>query len=320
MIEKRAMKFALVVCTINRSTLVESLLIAVGKQSSKPDCVVVVDSSPDDQTKSVVENFRAPFDLHYVHSQKGLPHQRNVGIKTIEEVYALKNLDYVGFLDDDVSISPDYFQCASEALAENPKAILVGGYDKLLSIRATNRIEQILQLNSKKMGQVLRSGLVTYVKPEKKFEEVTWVPGHSFNVRASAFESVKFRGHVRMYGEDVEIQIRLGKLGQIIAVKDMGVVHYKSDVSRESLRNNVAYDDGFRFWLSGQHPEIVKKRWVIVSTVLLATRSFLLSFSNDGITHRLVFKGHLDFFRRLIARKQIEQFVEHDEWVTFEEW
>ena len=319
-IEKKATKFALVICTINRSTLIEGLLTTLLKQSSQPDCVVIVDSSLDDLTKRVAEEFEVPFHLHYVRSLKGLPHQRNVGVKAIDDLFGLKKFAYVGFLDDDVLIENDYFEFASRAFAENPLAVLIGGYDKNLPIRKASRIEEFLMLNCNKPGHVLLSGLVTYVKPSKEYEEVVWLPGHSFNVRSSAFEFLRFRGQARIHGEDVEMQLRLSQLGEILVAKELGVIHHRSDVYRDSLRNAVAFDDGFRFWLGGQRPEIVKKRWVIVTSILLASRSLLLIFSKDGITHRLILKGHLDFFWRLISRKQIEQFVEHNEWESLQDW
>jgi GT2 family glycosyltransferase len=311
-------QYALVLCTINRSDLVGILLNDLAKQTHKPNCVVVVDSSDDDLTCKVVNDTVAPFHIHYAHSMKGLPHQRNVGVYTLEKNCGLKPFKFVGFLDDDVSVSETYFENTIIAFEDNPSAVLVGGFDKNLVVRESTFLQRVLNLNSQKMGHVMKSGLVTYVHPVKNYESVTWVPGHSFNIRTDAFNSVRFRGEARIHGEDVEMQLRLSRLGSIIVPKDLAVDHHRSPVYRDSHRNDVAYNDGFRYWLSKNYPEICSTSWVLMSTFALSVRALLFAFTKHDRMQKLAFLGHLDFFKRLISGKELEQLVDHKEWQLFQ--
>lgn len=91
--------------TINRSHIVERLLINLQDQQHKPKEVIVVDASEDDLTKAVCLKEYSGLDITYVKpKRRGLTYQRVVGMKYCET-------PYIFMLDDDVLLESD---CAKE--------------------------------------------------------------------------------------------------------------------------------------------------------------------------------------------------------------
>src|SRR6516225_9321922 len=75
----------LIICTRHRPHDLRRCLDSVAVQTRVPTTTLVVDSSEDDDSKRVVDDFasRWPTDhtLVYVHSEPGLVHQRVVGLR-----------------------------------------------------------------------------------------------------------------------------------------------------------------------------------------------------------------------------------------------
>jgi glycosyltransferase involved in cell wall biosynthesis len=114
---------AVVVCTHNRSQLLESCLASIANQScgsSGPE-VVVIDNGSTDDTGAVVERWRDRLaGLRYVEMREvGLSAARNVALRdTTAEV--------VAFLDDDARATPGWFQSLMHAYRDD-RVVAAGG-------------------------------------------------------------------------------------------------------------------------------------------------------------------------------------------------
>jgi len=87
------MNVSVAIVTYNRSDVIGKCLDSLKKQGRKPFETIIVDSSPDKKTKSVVKKFR---NVKYFHSQKKLyqPQARNIALKKAKG-------DIIAFIDDD---------------------------------------------------------------------------------------------------------------------------------------------------------------------------------------------------------------------------
>jgi len=134
---------ALIICTYKRPVPVQRLLAALRQQTRIPDCTLIVDASPDQETAAAVQaaNGTLP-QLLYVQAppaHRGLTRQRNLGIALllgkpipgcppIAVVPPLQDTDWIAFLDDDTVPAPGYFAEQAVCAERHADAVGVGGY------------------------------------------------------------------------------------------------------------------------------------------------------------------------------------------------
>ncbi len=124
---------------------------------------------------------------------------------------------------------------------------------------------------------------------------------------AQILTSVKFDFSIRMYGEDLEFQLRLGRLSHMGSSGELGLKHCSSSINRESARIVTCYADGFRWRLHQQFPTLVWGPVVILSSLLLFFGNLVHAFVSWCPETVATALGHGDFLFRLVQRKQVEQ-------------
>ncbi|MGC2614815.1 MAG: glycosyltransferase family 2 protein, partial [Terracidiphilus sp.] len=87
-----------VICTRNRSVLLQKCLAAVSTLSPAPNQILVVDNEGDSDTHKVAQDYNARYTVEPVH---GLSRARNRGLTECDT-------DIVAFLNDDVIPAPDW--------------------------------------------------------------------------------------------------------------------------------------------------------------------------------------------------------------------
>jgi glycosyltransferase involved in cell wall biosynthesis len=121
------MRVSICVCTYNRAHILAYCLESLANLKVPVGCeaeILVVDNHSVDNTKEVVGRYsqRSPIEILYLHEpQKGLSVARN---RAIEEARG----DYLGFLDDDCAVSPDWLQIIIEDIDELAPFIIGGPY------------------------------------------------------------------------------------------------------------------------------------------------------------------------------------------------
>lgn len=304
----------LVVCTKDRPDSMRQLLQALGRQRSLPHRVLIVDSSLDTETFDLVAKFRAvfPAQLDYLSSLPGLPHQRNMGIAAIAESANADKYDFIHFIDDDVVPANDYFEQAVMLLEKNPQAVCVGGHDEGLPAPSSARLRDALFLGSARTrGKVLKSGIAVVCIPIQPIEEVDWVPGHSMNFRSGPLVAERFDGRARMYGEDIEMQLRIAKHGTILCAKALRVRHFSESASRDQLRVATRFDDGFRWELTKRYPTRFSRAAVVSTTVLLGIGELVGWVFGQNPAGLQRARGHTDFLWAAIRGNETQQLVDH---------
>ena len=117
---------SVIICTYNRSALLERALRAFRDQAPAPSAeIVVVDNNSSDDTAEVTrryaENLRAIVPVIYVHEPtQGLSRARNAGIEAARG-------EILAFLDDDAVPSPGWLAAVADVFSAHPDAAAAGG-------------------------------------------------------------------------------------------------------------------------------------------------------------------------------------------------
>ncbi|ABB13902.1 glycosyltransferase family 2 protein [Carboxydothermus hydrogenoformans] len=254
-------KTAWVIPTLNRPKDIERLFNSYLKQTVKPDKVIIIDGSKNDETKKVCEKFQARIEnLIYEYTTKlGSVTQRLLALKY------LKDIDYALFLDDDFELNDNAFEILLEKIKTLPpktclelnfKTISYGSeIQKLGSSKFFNFFKKIFFLpHESTEKKVLPSGGNTWLNEYEliltdELKEVGWLsgccmflpvkpllekPNYYFNE-----DLQRFSGYA--LGEDVYLSVQLAKEGyKFYRVMNAWGIHHKTPSARPDLEKLMA--------------------------------------------------------------------------------
>lgn len=110
-----------------RPAAVDKLLDSISMQICKPEEILIIDGSTNQETAELFDKKAYDLNLKYYivpAEERGLTRQRNYGVNKVAE-----EIDIVAFLDDDLILEPDYFDKILDTFNNYPDAIGVGGID-----------------------------------------------------------------------------------------------------------------------------------------------------------------------------------------------
>lgn len=254
---------AVVICTRNRSADALKALNSIKSQSPAPLAVIVVDSSDDSKLQDDLEAFSSSFNVYYLRSAAGLPHQRNVGL----DFAAANSFTHLVFMDDDVRLLSPGTLSALRLRLDDPKVALVAPFDQALKPLRKSTIRRLLHLgDARSMGKILRTGVcvpASHVYQKSETVEVEWVPGLCFGVRVDDALAVGFPEYIKFFGEDVEFQANLARLGKFEMLASALVSHESSSQNRAGDSEARYWDLLFKFRLATLYAHVTKF-WVLV--------------------------------------------------------
>jgi glucosyl-dolichyl phosphate glucuronosyltransferase len=118
-------RISIVVCTYNRSRLLQGCLESLENQTLDPACfeVIIVDNNSTDATEQVGEHFvrKNSNFYYYFETDQGLSHARNRG-------WSEASGAYVGYIDDDAKASPQWVETALRIAGAERPDVLGGPY------------------------------------------------------------------------------------------------------------------------------------------------------------------------------------------------
>lgn len=291
---------ALIICSRNRQEELSEVLNSIDCLADVPATTIIVDSSEDTSaTVAAVgeRNLRRGRSIYLVHSQYGLPHQRNIGIHFLTTLPNHKYMEFVFFLDDDVRVGQDYFSKAQNFLRQNQKVVAVGPAN-LAEHRGRPRLLRFLLGEPGDEGRIGPSGLVSNVSQGQGFIETDWIAGGGLILRAELLKTFRFDGKRRMHGEDVEASLRLSKLGVIGVLRELAYSHSGAKTGKLTHFWESYFSDSFRLELATKASTKVRKsRVVLASIMLFFGEAFSISDSKGGSL------GHLRFILDVIFDK-----------------
>ncbi len=309
-----ALPSALVICTLHRPARIRELLEHLDRVSAFPRVVVVVDSSDDTATAAVVERAKGKSSLNlvYLHANRGAAHQKNVGLDYLRD-YDHDPTEVVHFLDDDVLPGHDYFETVVALFRQKPDAAIIGGFDISLAVGKSSCYRRLALLGKgNKSGVILKSGICLVPFPKERLEKVSFVPGGMLNLRGDLARHLRYDGRVRIYGDEVEFQLRVRDVGAIYSSSVLPVNHKSETIAKDSQRVEQGYMDGFRWSLAVNYPKIVGKSAVIYTTLVLFCGELCFWIARRDLLAKTRAFGHLDFLRRLMSGQSVQQYVTHE--------
>ena len=302
------MKFSLIICTYKRAHSLRKLLDSVLLQSLYPNEILIIDGSPDDDTKDLLSkhNYKN-LTYHKVKPKKrGLTKQRNIGINLCS-----KDSEIIAFLDDDIILDKDYFKNLIETYKLKPDAIAIGGYitndnvwidekqiidkGKYFCFEGYCKKESQRFLLRKKLGlapdrppchlpKFSHGRSVGHLPPTGKTYPVEQFMGGVSSYKASVFKSIKFSQYFEGYGlyEDADFCFRTLKLGQLYVNTSATCEHHHAASGRPNQfkYGMMVVKNGWYVWrLRWPNPGMKNIfKWHCI-TLLLAVLRFLNIFT-----------------------------------------
>ncbi|REJ08029.1 glycosyltransferase family 2 protein [Microbacterium bovistercoris] len=228
-----------VVATYRRPEYVRTCLEHLRQQTVSPTRIVVVDASPDDETRTVVREFP---EVEYRRNDIGLgatATSRAIGTHDATE-------DIVAFIDDDAFAEPEWLERLIAAYRPDDVGA-VGG-------RARNGREGEENEGLDRIGRFLRNGRLTgnFAADPGHAIDADHLLGANMSVRNSVLRSL---GGIRDFypgtclREETDIALRIRKAGyRIVYVPDAVVLHVAGDYSK-----GTRFDLRYRFYGARNH-------------------------------------------------------------------
>lgn len=294
------MKFSLVICTYKRAQPLLRLLESVALQTLYPSEILIIDGSPDEATKKLVETYYFSNLIYYQvkPEERGLTKQRNFGVNHVQETSEI-----ICFLDDDTVLENDYFEQIIKTFIENSFIVGVGGV-------AVNENRWLKKDDSKKYnnykyyefdGYVCRESQRNVIRnffklnsslgpgrmPESshgrtcgfplnsKIYEVDLLVGMSFSFRKLVFNQIGFSTYFEGYGlyEDADFSIRAQRLGLNVINTNAKLAHFHDAAGRPNQYHygKMVVRNGYYVWRVKYPKPSVKAKLKWHTTTLLLT-------------------------------------------------
>jgi GT2 family glycosyltransferase len=302
------MQDVLAICTRNRPRDLEKCLESVSKLEDPPEFVFVVDSSTNEESRSLTDTYRPKLsgvDVKYLRSDsRGLVLARNVALNNLPP-----HCQVVHFVDDDTELQQGYITEINKVLCRNDSDVVgAGGMIVGPPKGKTNALLRVMKLDSDKLGVVLKSGINVGSYDCEFSIEMDWLPGCSMSFRVSAISGLEFdsRRSAWPLGEDVDFGLKARTRGRLVHVPQARILHNLSQTNRDEVKIINFQDVVHRWTLASDRLGGVKKVWVVISTL---ARIFIFLFSAIGGRNRFALELAMATMRGLwvsIVKKGLE--------------
>jgi GT2 family glycosyltransferase len=258
---------------------------------------MIVDGSPDDDTRAMVDSLVSPLHIKYWKvppEHRGLTRQRNFGIGKLSG-----ESDIVCFLDDDVILENDYLQLLEDTLRNNPQYVGASGYQTngrewdvydpkkhrgkqwfildgfAIKLGQRNYLRRILGLFPKEPPGILPPFGHGYqiVPPSGKMYDAEYIIGCNMSYRRHIFDTLRFSDYFIGYGlyEDADFSLRTTRFGKLVVNTNMKLEHHHHPAGRPDLYKlgKMVTRNGWYVWRGHfPHPGVKNiVKWYAVSVL-----------------------------------------------------
>ncbi len=326
--------FTLIICTYKRPEALSKLLASVGQQTVPPLEILVVDGSPDNRTREILERYPMSSVRYFSvpPDERGLTRQRNYGIQRVHE-----RADIVCFLDDDTVLESDYFEQLIGTYKAYPDAVGVGGYIANESrfryvgadYRASSReffFDGWVQEEGSRFRLRRRFGLDTdcppgfmpafgharsigFLPPSGKTYPTQLLMGGVSSFLKETVTEYQFSTYFEGYGlyEDADFSIRVARTGSLYCNTAARLAHYHEPSGRPNqfAFGKMVVRNGWYVWrVANPRPSLgARVKWNLVTLLLTFIRfsnTFTGTEKKQAFTEAL---GRLAAFFGLVWRK-----------------
>ncbi|MFD2033441.1 glycosyltransferase [Belliella marina] len=247
------MFFSVIIPVYNRPDEIEELLQSLVLQEDRGFEVVIVEDGSEKTCKHLIPVFQQQLDIHYFFIPNvGQGFARNYGMRNSKG-------DFLVMFDSDCIIPPNYFSSLKSAIVtRNLDAF--GGPD------AADSGFSVVQkaMNYSMTSKLTTGGIRGKLKNLGKYQ----ARGYNMGLSREAFE--KSEGFIDPNkGEDIELSIRLKKLGmKLELVEEAYVIHRRKNTLWGFFKQSYSFGQN-RVNVSRYHPEAIKLVHVLPAVFLL---------------------------------------------------
>lgn len=253
------MQFSIIVPIYNRPDEAQELLDSLALQTFKDFELVLVEDGSTKPCGDEVEKYRTSININYIVKENtGRSDTRNVGMKHAKG-------DYFIFFDSDCIIPPHYLETVRQLLLDD-YADCFGGPDKEhVSFTTIQKAVNYAMTSFWTTGGI-RGGKVNM----EKFKPRT------FNMGFSRAVYEKVGGFKDMYGEDIDLSIRISQAGFTTKLYHEAFVYHKRRIDLKRFYKQVNIFGQARINLSKLYPGSLKIVHVLPALFVIGSIAILL--------------------------------------------
>ena len=282
--------FSIIIPVYNRPEEVDELLESLSEQTYLDFEVLLIEDGSTEKCNLVAEKYKDDINIRYYYKENsGRSETRNYGMEKAEG-------DYFVFFDSDCVIPPFYFEKIKKTLDSN-YTDSYGGPDK-----ADESFTDLQKAISFSMTSFLTTG---GIRGSKRVKMEKFVP-RTFNMGFSKEVYEKVGGFKDMFGEDIDLSLRIRDNGYTCQLISDAYVYHKRRVDLRSFYRQVHVFGMARISLYLLHPSSLKlvhtlpALFIIISLIML-----LVSFYNIWFIFPLLFYFLLIFIVSSLEYKKL---------------
>lgn len=274
---------SVIIPTYNRAEDLKETLNSFKKDFSKLNEVIIVDQSPNQDTKKLVKKF-GNRKIKYVFSKiPSLTIARNVGIAR-----ASKKSKIICFLDDDVTLGKNYFNEVLHVFNDYPDAKAVGAYTDSSKSNPFDRfLKKIFflgHLETESQARITSAYGNTYPQRLNRIINSQWLPGVNMCYKKEVFDEQKFDENLLGYtiAEDIDFTYRLWKkYPKSLLITPFAKIKHRASTKERLPTKKMVYVnqiDHFYFNLKNLNKNFKQKIifiWSLTGITLLRTLNLL---------------------------------------------
>jgi GT2 family glycosyltransferase len=252
-------KFSIIIPVYNRPDEITELLESLEKQTYKHFEVLIIEDGSTQKSDKIVNSFSEKLEINYFFKENtGRSYTRNFGMERASG-------DYFILFDSDCIIPPQYFETLHNRLQENYTDCF-GGPDN-----AHESFTNIQKAINYSMTSFFTTGGIRGGK-----EKMDKFHPRSFNMGFSKAVYDKVGGFANMFGEDIDLSIRIMKAGFATRLIRDAYVFHKRRVSFKKFFKQVYTFGMARITLFEKYPKSLKLVHALPSLFLLGTFTLLI--------------------------------------------
>ncbi len=221
------MSLSVIIPTIGRFESIKNLLDSIQTQTYLPSTVIIVDQSNDSRINELTLQFN--FQIQYISLEiKSVNIARNIGLK-----HSISH-EFTAILDDDLVLTPTYFEVLVKELQNNPTIHAAMGTMLNLSATPLSKWENLFQLPGPGDGQIWQSGFATTPHWKNKPSYCSFISAGLGVFRTKIICDAKFDENMKdgAIAEDVDLSARIGIENRIYYTPQAQCYHYHSSIAR----------------------------------------------------------------------------------------
>lgn len=254
------LKYSIIIPVFNRPDEMAEMLASLAEQTERNFEVVVVEDGSSLPCKEEVDRYADVLEIQYVSKPNtGRSDTRNVGMQHAKG-------DYFLFFDSDCILPPEYIQTLNRCL-QNDYTDCFGGPDRALpTFTDMQKAVNFAMTSFLTTGGIRGSGKVCMEKFHPR----------SFNMGLSRAVYEKVGGFADMFGEDIDLSIRIRQAGFKTMLFPEVSVYHKRRVNLKKFFRQVYNFGQARIFLYRLHPESLKAVHALPALFVLGEAALLL--------------------------------------------